>query len=106
MTWGGHFSDGLHLPCPNTPISATKSTGRDGVVDMRPFRMDSSYEPSSEPKSSFDGCLMLPMPASLSRERENDGEGRGDARCTNDLAPITSMPMSSSDPDEDMRLVS
>jgi hypothetical protein len=29
-----------------------KGTGRDGVVDIRPLRMDSSYEPTNEPKSS------------------------------------------------------
>ena len=27
-------------------------TGLDGVVDIRPFMMDSSYDPTKEPKSS------------------------------------------------------
>jgi hypothetical protein len=46
MTWWGHFKLALHFPLPRTPIWATKSSGREGRVDMRPLSIDSSYDPT------------------------------------------------------------
>ena len=36
------------MPKPSTPIWATKSSGFDGVVDIRPFKILSSYEPTMD----------------------------------------------------------
>lgn len=46
MTCAGHRRLDLHFPIPRTAIWAIKSSGLDGVVDMRPRSMLSSYEPT------------------------------------------------------------
>lgn len=52
VTCVGHLKAGLHFPIPSTPIFATNVRGLEGVVDIRPLRILSSYDPTKEPNGS------------------------------------------------------
>lgn len=60
VTWVGQRREALHFPRPRTPIWATKLSGLEGVVDMRPLRIDSSYDPTKEPKGRSEVELAKP----------------------------------------------
>lgn len=73
------------MPRPSTPICATKFNGRDGVVDILPRRIDSSYDPtigacwSGDASEAFDeprGLMSGVCGVDADIDRENDGTDR------------------------------